>query len=547
MPICKVSGQKFEISDLEQNLRMKLNASEPDKLPKYIFQELNAFWWHFALYKRKCDATGNGIISVFSENCPYPVWKREYWLENASPPFAEYNMNQLFFNQVWDLFQKCPIPHNIGAGNENCDYADDWWYSKNCYLCHSGLNCENVYYSYRALRLRDCQYCVFSFDSELCVDLINCFNCYSVDYALNCRQCNNGHFLFDCQNCSDCILCWNLRNKKYCIENQQMTKDQYEVERQKYDFSSLKVYRLAKEKFSQLIKNKAWWKNISVEKCENCTGDYLENAKNCHNCFMMQENEDCVNFMRGLYNKDNVDCTSNLSSELCYYTCMAQDKCYDIRFCYNVITCKYLEYCASCFKCENCFACCGLVNRQYCILNKQYEKNEYLNLKEKIIDAIKKNGEYRKFFPGHFAPNPYEESLSGIHWTLTVEGQKAFGFRVKISAEQKISEYLLPKEIPDSSKNADENICKKIFWDDLEKRPFQITKRDLEFAKKNNIPLQNSFYIRRLKENFDWMFFTGELRETKCFETGQKIMTSLPPELDGRILSEESYLKKIYE
>ncbi len=215
--------------------------------PQQIFQQLSAFWQHFALYKRKCDKTGKQIVSVFDATCPHPVWHRDEWIKNANPPSADYDSGQPFFDQLWELFQTCPIPHNTGAGNENCEYTDDWWYSKNCYLCHSGLKCEDLSYCFRVLNLRDCQFCVFSFDSELSVDLINCMNCYNVQYAIDSRQCKDSAFLFDCRNCSHCLFCWNLRNKQYCINNEQLTKEQFEKEYAKYDFSSRKVYEEAKE------------------------------------------------------------------------------------------------------------------------------------------------------------------------------------------------------------------------------------------------------------------------------------------------------------
>ena len=169
---CSVTGESFTVSDLELELRKKLETPLPNKIPQLRMRRLMAFWQHFALHKRKCDRTGKTIVSVFDEDCPYLVWDREEWIAHADPPSADYDFSKLFFEQLWELFPKCPIPKSIVMRNENCEYTDDWWYSKNCYLSHSGVENENNYYCYRTWVCRDIQYCFFTHRSELCRDLV---------------------------------------------------------------------------------------------------------------------------------------------------------------------------------------------------------------------------------------------------------------------------------------------------------------------------------------------------------------------------------------
>ena len=183
MPICEVSGQEFQISKFEKKQRKKLETPLPVQLPKYTFRNLGAFWTHFNIYKRKSDYSGKEIVSVYNEDCPYPVWQREEWVKHANPPAANYNYQKPFFEQLWELFQQCPIPHNTGMMNENCEFTDDFWHSKNCYLCHSGYDNEDLSYCFRLLHCKDCQFSVFSFNSQLCTDIINSKNCYNVCFA----------------------------------------------------------------------------------------------------------------------------------------------------------------------------------------------------------------------------------------------------------------------------------------------------------------------------------------------------------------------------
>ncbi len=546
---CPVTGQTFETSEREMALRAKLGIEgEPVFHPVFRFMLLGAFWQHWNLHKRICDKTGKSIISVFPNDCPYPVWHKDEWLEHADPPSAEFNAAQPFFAQLWTLFQRCPIPHNIGAGNENCEYTDDWWYCKNCYLCHSGVECEDLRYCYRTIRVRDCQYCVFSFDSEKCVDLINCHNCFRVRYAYNCWQCSDSAFLYDCRNCTNCFFCANLRNKQYCIKNKQLTKEQYEEKVKAWDLRSRATYERATAAFMQMMREQAWHRTLFIDRSENATGNYLDECKNCENCFFLSTGmQDAVNVFRGGDgNNDCLDSVSPYHSQILFNSSLAQDNSYDIRCSYNVIQCKWLEYSAHCYQSQYCFGCCGLVGKKYHIFNKPYAPEEYEKGRLQIIGQLKTSGEYGNFFPGYFAATPYEESLSGFYWPLHSEQMERFGFRRSGVQTERSMDVLDVSVIPDRSDAATEDLTQKVFWDPLAARPFQIFAPDIVFAQDLGIPLPSTYYMRRLQENFRLIPFNGTLRKISCARCGQQTQTSWPEEYDSRILCEECYLKEVY-
>ena len=132
---CKISGKTFSVSDHEMSLRKKFGFTNlPSIHPNCRFQHLGAFWPQWNLHNRKSDKTGKDIISIFRADCPYPVWHRDEWIESANPPSKEFDFSSNFFEQAFELFQKCPLPHNFQSHNQNCEYTDDWYYSKNCYL-----------------------------------------------------------------------------------------------------------------------------------------------------------------------------------------------------------------------------------------------------------------------------------------------------------------------------------------------------------------------------------------------------------------------------
>jgi hypothetical protein len=298
-----------------------------------------------------------------------------------------------------------------------------------------------------------------------------------------------------------------------------------------------------------MLRERAWHRALFLDRCENSTGNYLDECKNCENCFFTTTGmEDAVNCWRsGDRNKDCLDTVSAFGeSELIFYSSLPQDHCYDIDCCYNVVQCKFMEYCAHCFQCQHCFGCCGLVGKKYHIFNRPYEPEEYERRKAEIVAAMKKTGEYGKFFPNYFAANSYEESLSGFYWPLTKEQGEKLGFRMRQSEEQREAAAQDASQVPDRSDQADESVTQSPYWDPVAKRPFQILKEDIAFAQDLKVPLPSTYYMRRLQENFRLIPFDGMLRTVTCGKCRGSTQTSWPKEYDGKILCESCYLREVY-
>ena len=154
---------------------------------------------------------------------------------------------------------------------------------------------------------------------------------------------------------------------------------------------------------------------------------------------------------------------------------------------------------------------------------------------------MQSSGEWGQFFPGRFAPNPYDESCSGFFFPLSQGEQERLGYRTAEALERKISLHLDVSEIPDFATDIT-NIA-QIYWDTVAGRPFSITKEDVTSAIKLGLPSPDTYYMRRIQENFKFIPFHGKLRAGTCAKTGNAIMTGWPLEFDGRILSDEVYLE----
>lgn len=158
---------------------------------------------------------------------------------------------------------------------------------------------------------------------------------------------------------------------------------------------------------------------------------------------------------------------------------------------------------------------------------------------------MKSTGEWGQFFPGSFAPNPYDESWSSFYFPLTESEQSEEGFFFLPPTEKHNSSYQSIQDLPKTATEATEEVTRQTFWDEAAQKPFQILAQDINFCRDMGIPLPSTYYMRRIQENFRWMPYNGALRTTTCAKSGKGIQTSWPSEYDGRIVSEEEYIKII--
>ena len=282
-------------------------------------------------------------------------------------------------------------------------------------------------------------------------------------------------------------MCWNLRGKQYHIQNQPYTKEAYFEELKKYNLGSWKTIQTLKEEWRALVQGYAVHRENLTLKITNSSGNYLTNCKQCVNCYYWEISEECYNCLRGLNNKSIIDCTGIWDVELGGNAAHSY-RGYMMKSCVWSNRCRYCEYVDQCFDCEYCFGCVGLKNKRYCILNKQYSKEEYEALRERIIESMKKEGMYGDFFPYDLAYSGYNLSVAQIYFPKKKEEALAFG-----AAWEDVSdahhEGMPTSELPDDIKDADENITAQPLICPETGYRFNIAPRELAFHREMNIPL----------------------------------------------------------
>jgi len=313
-------------------------------------------------------------------------------------------------------------------------------------------------------------------------------------------------------------MCWNLRNKKYHILNQPYSKEEYEKKLQEYNLKSRASVEKLKREFWQHLKNDAVHRPHYNTQTVNSSGNFLENDKNCHQCFGLQESENCRYIFRGYNNKETIDSVGSLDTEKCALVAMDQLRPYNNLCNLYTTSCRYSAYLDNCEECEYCFGCVGMRKKKYCILNKQYTKEGYENLVERIKNDMKKRGEWGKFWPLSSAYSGYNLSLAHMQFPMTKDEALQFGAKWEESNEPQYENIVDADSLPDNIYEVEDDIVKQRILCPKTKLSYNITKDELAFYRQYGIPLPNRHFDWRTLEHYKpFSMMATPQRGTCCF------------------------------
>ncbi|MBI4836397.1 MAG: hypothetical protein HY817_04010 [Candidatus Abawacabacteria bacterium] len=501
--ICTRSNIPFIVSAQEKSYCDARDIPLPTISPLERFREMFAFRNEIVLYSRKCDKTGQDIISIYKPNTSFPVYEREVWLSDINDPLQygrPYDFTKPFFQQFWELSQVVPREAKIGANAENSPYVNLCMNVKNCYYTFGCLGDEDCMYSAKIYSCRDCVDCLYSMNCELCYQCTNCHDCYQVRWAEHSFNCRDSAFLYACRNCSNCFGCVGLEHKQYCIWNQQYSQQDYEIELNKLLTGKASDLIPAQIKFTQLITDSSY-QYQSIINCEDCDGAYIENSKDCHHACFVKSGQELEHFFAGQKCKNCISVTTAIEGELLYRSVAIGLNSYNSQFCYMGSKLVDCQYCGYVFAGEKMFGCIGFPRRgTYCILNKQYSKEEYEELLPRIIAHMKSTGEWGQFFPMWMSDFPYTDTIAQEYFPIT-EGE---GKRLSVHwAEPKPAPHIdNPYHIPDNIQAVDDSICQAILTDEISERAYRLQRKELEFYRKHTIPIPRlSFETRHLNRS----------------------------------------------
>jgi hypothetical protein len=517
-----------------------------------------------AFYKTKSAKSGNEMISLYHDD---PLWgpktsviTQEEWRSDSFDPMQcgrDFDFARPFFDQFAELVKDVPRMNLITVSNENSPYTTGTGYCKNCYLINSSENCEDCYHGKLLQSCTDSMDCSYLYDSQLCYGCFSTYKSYNCRYVLFSQNCQDCYFSSNVNGCKNCLLCTNLHQKEYHIRNKPVSKEEFKKAIEEFQESYEKMNALRRELTD--MRSKQPQKYANIVNCENCTGDYIENSKNCLECYDVNKSEDCRNVQVGVEVKDNYDCSNMyLKIERCYQV-LGTIEVFNSAYCIFVFHSQDLLYCDYCFNCSNCFGCSGLTRKKHCILNKQYSEQEYNELVPKIIEHMKNDGgsvamnpsgasgSWGQFFPKKYAPFGYNESLAYEYVPLTKEEATVRGFLWRDSIDQipNVEKTIPAERLPDSITDIPDDVLNWAIVCERSKRPFQIISRELAYYRKHKLPIPHLHPDERHKDRMA-LRNSRKLFARECGKCGKEVESTFDSGRPETILCEECYLKEVY-
>ena len=389
---CQNCHRKFEITEKDLEFYKKINVPEPTFCPEC--RQIRRMVWRNerTLYQNTCGLCGKNIITLYSKDKPFKVYCYDCYHGDKWDPMSygrEIDFSRPFLEQFRELQLEVPRLYAFVFNNVNSEYTNGSAFNKNGYLLFVSDHNEDSAYSYSIFNCKDSFDCLNSNECELCYGSVTCKKCYRVFFSQDCINSQDLYFCKNLANCHDCVGSVNLRNKQYHIFNEPYSKEEYFRKLKKLDLGSF-------EKFGELKeKTKKFWPQFFVKYIHGqnnlrVEGDYIFNSKKSFESFDSEYLEDSKFIQHGNKPKVSQDGYVVVDNTELSYEIVSAIALRNVKF-GNCVWHNYGSfYLDTCENSNNLFGCVGLKNKSYCILNKQYSKEEYEALLPKIIAHMNK-------------------------------------------------------------------------------------------------------------------------------------------------------------
>lgn len=549
---CNRCKNDFIIDDWDFSFYEKMKVPAPKVCPTCRFK-MRAVWRNeTTLYSgQKCFMCDKAVVMMYNPKKGYKIFCSACWLSEKwdSRDYAtDYNKDVPFFEQLNRLMLSVPkmslyLSHSEGQ-NINSEYINFAGGCKDCYFCFNTSRGEGVMYS------RGCrENCVHSSDlyfgisTNLCYEGVNISKSSGVIYGQNVASCVDSQFILNGSGLINCFGCVNLRNKSNCWFNEQLAKEEYSERVKEFKGSYSKLEEVKKE-FKKFCLKFPHRENHSLKSVDS-VGDYLFECKSVKDSFEVNNAENSGYLFSSLGVKDSMGTIGyGKNSELLL-------EAVGTGFSSKIIGSSALENCQDVLysfflkNSKNCIGCDSIKNAEYCILNKQYSKEEYENLKEHIIKELTDLGLHGLMMPPEIAPFAYNETIAQDNLPLNKEEALSQGFRWEDDVQlTKGKETLLPENIPDHINDVENSITKEILRCIDCKRNYKITEQELLFYKKMILPIPRKCFFCRHK---DRIIRRGSFifSDRACSHCNKKIHTNLTKEIAPIIYCEECYRQEV--
>ena len=449
----------------------------------------------------------NNHISIYpmSERIWEIISIEDFEASRDNLPYIDISDN--FFDDFEKLFKKISLPWRLQfSALENSHFSSTAKNAKNNYLSYNISNTEDVGYSISVKSNSK-----YVFNSTMVVDWCDSvynshavFNGFKIFYSKYIHNSNNIWLSTNLMNCSECIFCDNLENKSYYIANKQYTKEEYKKKKQ--------------EILSKKDNFDTWFRKINAKwinfGSKDVTGDGVINSNDVTNGSITYNITDGNNVYMSWEDEDNRYIYDSMFIWSWwwnhYYSSMDLAVCENIYCTILAVHSSNIYYSYFLENCSFCIWCIGLKNKSYCILNKQYTKEEWEILADKIFSQMHSEWILWDFFPGSINPFYFNDTIAWMLWDFTKQEveEKWYLWRdeeIKVDIPAS-SDIITIKELGEYQWyenwewQINPGILQKVIKDE-NGNYYKIIQMEYDFLVKHSIPLPILHWLDRMKLN----------------------------------------------
>ncbi len=519
------------------------------------------------LYKDTCALCKKEIISMYDKKSDYIIYCTNCWWSDkwdALDYGRVYDFSRPFFEQFFELQKAVPRQALWQSNSNTSPYSNFIRDAKNSYLSFSCVTTEDVFYT----KIVDNSHRVYdSYEvtkCEFCYENVNGIKNYNSLFLDSSENCVDSSFLYNCSGCTDCFMCSNLHNQSFYIRNKAYSKEEYFKLMKKINKGSYLELEKLKTEFLKM-KETSIHQYSKMVNCVSSLGNDLNNTRNAKNCFGCYNLENVKNAFRCFDLKDSMDAHVAYKSELMYEAVSggAQNSSLNRFTLHGFSSLHDTTYTDSCQSSSFIFGCIGLKNKKYCILNKEYSKDEYKSMVSKIIDQMNKlpykdkKGRvysYGEFFPIEFSPFLYNETIAQEYYLCTKKSITEEGYEWKDIEKNYYEISLIPEKISDDINNITDSILEEVIGclhdgqcNEQCTGAFKILKDELQFYRTMNISLPrlcpNCRHYQRLKQKEKFKLYHRKCMKKGCTNEFETPYSQNRPEI---IYCKQCYQAEVY-
>ncbi len=557
--ICQNCKCDFIIEPDDFNFYEKINVPPPTWCPECRLKRRLSWQGYQILYKRKCDFTGEELITTHHPDSKNKIYRQDVWWSDKWDPIEygkEIDWSRPFLEQFKELIKDVPLPnlyseHSLMVRSDYCNAASQ---CKECYLCFRVTGAEKCAYVNLVTDVKDCIDCSYNRHDQMGYGNILTWRSYQAFFCEDVVSSINMWFCRSCVGCSDCVGCANLTKKKYCIFNKQYEKGEYEKIFKKYDFGTKESLEKFRKQAMEFLLTQPR-KQFNDRASDNTTGEYVYNSKNVHDSYMVRKAKDCkyCQFLKAGPVENCYDYSLfGENAELVYESCWVGENISNVKFSVWNYATSNIEFCFGCHSSNNMFGCVGVRNGEYCILNKKYSKEQYLEITTKLrkqmkdIPYIDKTGKkyfYGEMMPSEFSPWAYNESTAMEWFPLEKKEAEKEGFVWRDAEPRDYQDATI--KTPEHIKDVEDSILKEILKCEKCGKNYRLIKMELEFYRKFNLPIPYKCFICRDRERTQ-LLNPIEIHNRKCAKCDKDIKTSWASDRPEIVYCEDCYKKEVY-